>query len=131
MQKKLLNTTLVIIPIVAVLLIMVLFYSSAPITGNAVKDDKATKSQKYLFYNNLRVPLNPEYSNSCYPLGEVMESLEGNKCCDGLTSIPIVDEAQTDCQLVVGISLCSNCGNSLCEYGENDCNCPEDCNSPD
>lgn len=80
-----------------------------------------------IFYNNPRVFPNEAYSATCYPAGEVMNILPDNKCCPGLDEVKIVDEAQKDCNFVTGGVICSDCGNSVCDYGENICNCPEDC----
>jgi len=94
-------------------------------TGNVVSD-KGDNPQ-IIFYKTLRASINYEYSETCYPSGEVMEIILGNECCEGLMPISIIDEAEEDCVFVSGVGLCTNCGNSLCEYGENKCNCDEDC----
>ncbi len=50
------------------------------------------------------------------------------QCCPGLTAIPPAIEVEGECELVVGASICSPCGNDVCDPGwENRCNCPEDC----
>ena len=50
------------------------------------------------------------------------------KCCEGLTKIYISDlDSNGNCENIMDISLCSNCGNNVCESWENKCNCPEDC----
>jgi len=59
--------------------------------------------------------------------GEVL-----GECCEGLTEIGDIhyDEDKT-CEeifMIVGYgSICSDCGNDICEEWENRCNCAEDC----
>jgi hypothetical protein len=54
------------------------------------------------------------------------------KCCAGLKEIGEIwyDENKT-CEeifMMVGYgSICSDCGNNICESWENKCNCPSDC----
>lgn len=99
-------------------------------TDGTASEDTQSSLSRYIFYNTPRVFSDPEYSSTCFPRGEVMQVIPGNSCCEGLVSIGIVDEAQEGCNFVLGAVLCSDCGNSLCEFGENNCNCPEDCNLP-
>ncbi len=56
------------------------------------------------------------------------------KCCDELSEIWSTC-AEDDCSCkhsfpsIGGLGICSNCGNNICDrgYGENHCNCPQDC----
>ena len=59
-----------------------------------------------------------------------MPVIPNAQCCEGLDTLMITDEEQEECAPITGIALCSNCGNTLCEYGENNCNCAEDCDEP-
>ena len=50
------------------------------------------------------------------------------ECCEGLVEIPNAYSQDHVCQYLLGaFSLCSDCGNGICEDWENSCNCPEDC----
>jgi len=63
----------------------------------------------------------------CAEAGERMSA--GIDCCEGLS--PIDNSEPTDsgiCSAMAGgYSMCSDCGNGLCEEWENSCNCGEDC----
>jgi len=51
-------------------------------------------------------------------------------CCEGLKEItPIIayDEECNEIGCTGCTSVCSDCGNNICEEWENKCNCPEDC----
>ena len=72
--------------------------------------------------------------DSCIKGGEIYQSpaVLGKKrgeCCSGLGVI--AQAATDDCELFSqmggGNSICSNCGNNVCESWENKCTCPEDC----
>jgi len=85
-------------------------------------------SPRYIHYNSPNVFVNHDYADSCFPSGEVMSVLPGYVCCEGLTEVSIVDEAVTgECRFLAGAVICSDCGNGQCDYGENSCNCEEDC----
>ena len=102
-------------------------------TGYSIqeKSGKEPVLPRHIFYDTPRVYPNMEYSETCYPKGEVMPVIPGTKCCEGLTALGIIDEAMEGCNFIAGGVLCSDCGNKRCEYGENNCNCPEDCNKPE
>jgi len=85
------------------------------------------KKPEPIFDGYLRVPINYSYSDTCYPAGEIMAVIPGNKCCDNLNGLGIIDEGFLGCEFLSGIILCSDCGNSICDFAENNCNCPEDC----
>jgi len=81
-------------------------------------------------------PSSPEPSPSeCASGGEVTGNMvtgEFRECCEGLEAIAgcTLSEGMTceDYNLIDGCnSICSNCGNGLCEEIENKCSCPEDC----
>lgn len=102
------------------------------ITGNVVDgadQNGETILPRHIFYDYLRADIN-DYSDSCYPQSSVMPVLPNTVCCEGLEQIAVIDEAQQGCTETTGVALCSACGNNVCDYGENDCNCPIDCNSP-
>ena len=93
-------------------------------------EKKEVKLPRHIFYRGPMAYSDFKYAETCYPKGEVMAVLPDNKCCEGLDSLGIIDESQEECNFVLGIVLCSDCGNKRCEFGENDCNCPEDCTKP-
>ncbi len=50
------------------------------------------------------------------------------QCCPGLVKVPCdAPDPEGVCQMCVGASLCTYCGDGNCGTGENKCNCPEDC----
>ena len=56
------------------------------------------------------------------------------ECCEGLRPIIISSQYDENCNLkppLVGVqggmTVCSKCGNGICEKWESKCNCPEDC----
>jgi len=63
----------------------------------------------------------------CKPEGSTVAVVPGNECCAGLDAINPGGMAGGECQLLVGASICSQCGNENCEPWENGCNCAEDC----
>ena len=49
-------------------------------------------------------------------------------CCDGLERIDYKFSRDGECFDVPDTgTICSDCGNNICEEWENLCNCPEDC----
>ncbi|MFA5125779.1 MAG: Kazal-type serine protease inhibitor family protein [archaeon] len=67
---------------------------------------------------------------TCTREGESYPVVPGYKCCEGLTGIqPTATLVGDECKMMVGSTLCSNCGNGTCEKWENKCNCPSDCSS--
>ena len=49
-------------------------------------------------------------------------------CCEGLATIPVRDYEDGECLFVFDAgTICSDCGNGVCEDWENQCNCAEDC----
>ncbi|MBR9704536.1 hypothetical protein GOV12_03935 [Candidatus Pacearchaeota archaeon] len=52
-----------------------------------------------------------------------------NLCCEGLKELDQRIEIDGECTAIVDDmgSICSDCGNSVCEIWENVCNCMEDC----
>jgi len=67
----------------------------------------------------------------CIPEGETGPVIpDAPSCCPGLEQISVAtwDPDAGICGMSMGVFLCSNCGNGLCESGwENPCNCEEDC----
>jgi len=50
------------------------------------------------------------------------------KCCEGLEKIPAKDYEDGKCYVLFDVgTVCSECGNDICEEWENPCNCPKDC----
>ena len=58
---------------------------------------------------------------------EYYECGSGMSCCDGLVEISYAEEYGGECLYADCGSICSPCGNGECDYFENWCNCPEDC----
>ncbi len=65
----------------------------------------------------------------CVPEGESAPVVPGApECCKGLAKIPCdKPDADGNCQLCTGASVCAACGDGTCGKGENQCNCPKDC----
>ena len=64
---------------------------------------------------------------SCKKAGE---SALVSECCEGLNKIPptmIYDDECNETGMGGWTSICSDCGNYICDSWENKCNCPEDC----
>lgn len=50
------------------------------------------------------------------------------RCCRGLEKIPVKDYRNGECYELFDVgTVCSECGNDICEEWENPCNCPKDC----
>jgi hypothetical protein len=51
------------------------------------------------------------------------------ECCAGLDQLPnaVMDPATGTCQVLLGASVCTDCGNGKCEAWENACICEKDC----
>jgi len=76
----------------------------------------------------------PEDCEDCIPTGESADEYSFGKyigpkqCCNGLSSIPVKTFVNGKCLVEFDIStICSNCGNGVCEKWENTCNCSKDC----
>jgi hypothetical protein len=88
-----------------------------------------------LFTQEQRNFINPF---SCVQAGDVFENPslgpdDGNfgKCCEGLIGIGNKIGFDENCEFsgMVGMgSICSDCGNGICEEWESKCNCEIDCN---
>lgn len=115
-----------ILIVLVVFLVLVLALTVAKLTGYAVSTDESIS--KVVFYKTLRAEINPDYLSSCFPKSEVMPIIPDAKCCEGLQAVGVIDESLDRCDFVSGVILCTDCGNSLCEFGENNCNCDSDCN---
>lgn len=67
----------------------------------------------------------------CAGKGEMISGVpDDTKCCDSLAPIAVaqVDPATGECVLLIGGSVCADCGDGVCETDfENMCNCPADC----
>lgn len=73
----------------------------------------------------------------CEPAGQSADEysfgkyIGPKKCCKGLMKIPVKEYKDGECYDLFDVgTVCSDCGNSICEEWENQCNCPEDCNLP-
>jgi len=50
------------------------------------------------------------------------------QCCDGLKRINVRQYEDGECYVLPDTgTICSDCGNDICEEWENPCNCPDDC----
>jgi len=74
---------------------------------------------------------------TCIKAGQIYQSpavlgkIQG-ECCNNMTAIAEYTLPEVNCELfqqeVGGNSICSDCGNNICESDwENKCNCPADC----
>ena len=70
--------------------------------------------------------------NQCVPEGA--PTIGGRACCSGLKARCGNYKAEDECDSTRGFlespgefSVCINCGNKICEFNENECNCSEDC----
>jgi len=78
-----------------------------------------------------------EITNSdinCTPAGQSADEysfgkyIGPKKCCEGLKKIPVKDYRDGACYELFDVgTVCSKCGNNICEEWENPCNCLEDC----
>ena len=86
----------------------------------------------FLLNNNLR-----KNSGACFRAGEIINDSRLS-CCNDLGAIDTGKRYDPNdflsdkqgCFHLINIdnnSLCSNCGNGICETWENPCNCPRDC----
>lgn len=73
-------------------------------------------------------------STAVSPEGFKARKHMATECCEGLKSIPMPDRFDENCKLepvipgvIGGRSICSKCGNGICEEWETKCNCSEDC----
>lgn len=90
----------------------------------------AQEVPRYAFYEQPMIYTSEHVSGQCYEKGEIMPILPDfqAQCCSGLQEISLVDESiSSECMYLTGGALCSDCGNKKCEFGENICNCAEDC----
>lgn len=65
----------------------------------------------------------------CTEEGQTMPVVPGYHCCPGLVVInPVQPNTEGNCPSpMIGVSVCTKCGNGICGLGENKCNCPADC----
>lgn len=87
--------------------------------------DDNNSCEIWSFYNN---SCGAEYVKnlSCAAQGQYLKP--GHVCCDGLKGISNEIYAGKKCISSVGAwNKCQPCGNSVCDTGENYCNCAEDC----
>lgn len=73
-----------------------------------------------------------EDTADCATIGQTVPVVPGAKeCCKGLQTASIMEIVYSEyrgyCSPLDGASVCINCGNSVCDEGENICNCNEDC----
>ncbi|MBU0530391.1 MAG: hypothetical protein KKC05_01845 [Nanoarchaeota archaeon] len=68
--------------------------------------------------------------SNCTEEGQLMVVYPGYECCEGLVAISSINvTVNGTCEdPLLGVSICSNCGDAVCDATwENLCNCPEDC----
>ncbi len=51
----------------------------------------------------------------------------GPECCPGLVELARYFIEDGSCTPIVGVFVCTSCGDGMCGTGEDVCNCPEDC----
>jgi hypothetical protein len=140
MKKKKIFLFIGIITLIVVNSIFIIsaFPNTSPIycheMGYQVKNNDCVLSDSkkcnlYDFFNSL-CGKNYTKELSCASQGEYV--LPGHECCEGLIEIKaenrISDGTCKDPESLGSWRVCSNCGNSVCDYGENNCNCKKDCN---
>lgn len=124
---------IIILSIVLIIIAIGILFLNISVTGKDASDvkEKILKAPRHVFYHSPKFQIDRNFLTSCFPQSEIMPVLLNAKCCDGLMPLTVYDEEQDGCTAPLsGAVLCSDCGNSLCEYGENECNCPQDCNMP-
>lgn len=74
----------------------------------------------------------------CVRAGEISDEffigkyLEPKLCCHGLEKISALEYKDGSCNKIKNVtSVCSNCGNNICDEWENICNCNIDCINPE
>ena len=108
-----------------IVLLVVLILAVISVSVFLIK--KPAPKPEPIFDGYLRVSVNRAYSETCFPSGEVMDVIPENQCCNNTQEVGIIDESQPGCNFIAGVVFCSDCGNKKCDYGENNCNCPLDC----
>tara|TARA_Y100000310_G_scaffold340343_1_gene435772 strand:+ start:472 stop:831 length:360 start_codon:yes stop_codon:yes gene_type:complete len=80
-----------------------------------------------------------EETEGCIGEGDRKDAILNEQCCEGLTPVSScffyqpeyegTGAEENGCVRTLGCmtSICSDCGNDLCEGLENRCNCPADC----
>ncbi len=73
-----------------------------------------------------------EDTADCATVGQTVPVVPGAKeCCKGLQTASIMEIVYSEyrgyCSPLDGASVCIDCGNSICEEGEDICNCSQDC----
>jgi hypothetical protein len=79
-----------------------------------------------IIYDDLRT----EMYKDCKNAGEiwlVRPQTRYTVCCPGLDFIAVISEENGLCAFDPEHSMCSDCGNGICENWENNCNCQKDC----
>lgn len=80
----------------------------------------------YTFIGSSKVDCSPAgQSADEYSFGKYIGP---KKCCEGLIKIPVKVYENKSCHdLFDAGTVCSSCGNNICEEWENPCNCNKDC----
>jgi len=60
-------------------------------------------------------------------LSHIDEEFPNMQCCDGLENKRFYSIIDGECTPSEDAQVCVNCGDGECGFGENRCNCPEDC----
>ncbi|MEM2121064.1 MAG: DNRLRE domain-containing protein [Candidatus Woesearchaeota archaeon] len=77
---------------------------------------------------NASASLNVKVEEVCVRDSSYLESFNST-CCEGLLEIPPIEFLQEECvPLSAYRGFCTKCGDGVCKYPENKCNCPQDCN---
>lgn len=99
------------------------------------EQDEATDETQDEAQDEVADEINDADIEDCIGLGETSGSYPGApECCQGLQSSTIFEIVYENkigsCQGLVGGIVCINCGNKVCDLGEDLCNCPDDCQEP-
>ena len=98
-------------------------------------DKGPTSCCKDLILNNCVGECTPSILGECVKCRNINDvcTPEDIPCCEGLIEISLsgIDEGTGECVAATCGSICSPCGNGICNSGadENKCNCPEDCDN--
>jgi hypothetical protein len=69
----------------------------------------------------------PTQEPACYGEGILISDFLFTSCCEGLEKLRVNIVGPDGGCTELSYFICTDCGNGICEYEENVCNCSEDC----